>query len=140
MGMHPSVAAIMIGPGGSKLRELERETGRLFSFEGMEGVVDVAVGVEVAGASNQFLRMIELGPAEQAQIAQLSDDLQPSRDARDLGRGLQRRLAVNRQCLSELFQSRRVVADRDVFLRQQGQGIGEFEPALGVAGRRGSRR
>jgi predicted RNA-binding protein with TRAM domain len=37
VALHPNVAAIIIGPGGSKLRELEKETRKFFTLEGVEG-------------------------------------------------------------------------------------------------------
>jgi len=36
--VHPRVAAILIGGGGKPLRELESETGKLFHFQGTEGI------------------------------------------------------------------------------------------------------
>ena len=36
--VHPRVAAILIGGGGKPLRELEQETGKLFHFQGTEGI------------------------------------------------------------------------------------------------------
>ncbi len=36
--VHPRVAAILIGGGGKPLRELEVETGKLFHFQGSEGI------------------------------------------------------------------------------------------------------
>ena len=57
-GMHPSVAAIMIGPGGSKLRELERETGRLFSFEGMDGVDRDQLEIRAEGSRDEIERQM----------------------------------------------------------------------------------
>jgi ribonuclease G len=36
--VHPRVAAILIGGGGKPLRELEQETGKLFHFQGSEGI------------------------------------------------------------------------------------------------------
>ena len=36
--VHPRVAAILIGGGGKPLRELEVETGKLFHFQGTEGI------------------------------------------------------------------------------------------------------
>ncbi len=57
-GMHPSVAAIMIGPGGSKLRELERETGRLFSFEGMDGVDRDHLEIRAEGSRDEIERQL----------------------------------------------------------------------------------
>ena len=36
--VHPRVAAILIGGGGKPLRELEEETGKLFHFQGTEGI------------------------------------------------------------------------------------------------------
>ena len=36
--VHPRVAAILIGGGGKPLRELEHETGKLFHFQGSEGI------------------------------------------------------------------------------------------------------
>jgi ribonuclease G len=56
--MHPSVAAIMIGPGGSKLRELERETGRLFSFEGDEGVARDFLEIRAEGSRDEIERQL----------------------------------------------------------------------------------
>ena len=38
MQVHPRVAAILIGGGGKPLRELEEETGKLFHFQGTEGI------------------------------------------------------------------------------------------------------
>ncbi len=36
--VHPRVAAILIGGGGKPLRELEQETGKVFHFQGSEGI------------------------------------------------------------------------------------------------------
>ncbi len=36
--VHPRVAAILIGGGGKPLRELEHETGKVFHFQGSEGI------------------------------------------------------------------------------------------------------
>src|SRR5688572_1733748 len=36
--VHPRVAAILIGGGGKPLRELEEETGKIFHFQGTEGI------------------------------------------------------------------------------------------------------
>jgi len=36
--VHPRVAAILIGGGGKPLRELEQETGKIFHFQGSEGI------------------------------------------------------------------------------------------------------
>jgi ribonuclease G len=36
--VHPRVAAILIGGGGKPLRELEQETGKIFHFQGTEGI------------------------------------------------------------------------------------------------------
>jgi ribonuclease G len=36
--VHPRVAAILIGGGGKPLRELEAETGKLFHFQGTDGI------------------------------------------------------------------------------------------------------
>lgn len=36
--VHPKVAAMLIGQGGAKLRELEEETGKYFSFEGLDTI------------------------------------------------------------------------------------------------------
>jgi ribonuclease G len=36
--VHPRVAAILIGGGGKPLRELEQETGKVFHFQGTEGI------------------------------------------------------------------------------------------------------
>ena len=36
--VHPRVAAILIGGGGKPLRELEEETGKLFHFQGTDGI------------------------------------------------------------------------------------------------------
>ena len=38
MQVHPRVAAILIGGGGKPLRELEQETGKVFHFQGSEGI------------------------------------------------------------------------------------------------------
>ena len=38
MQVHPRVAAILIGGGGKPLRELEEETGKVFHFQGTEGI------------------------------------------------------------------------------------------------------
>ena len=38
MQVHPRVAAILIGGGGKPLRELEEETGKLFHFQGTDGI------------------------------------------------------------------------------------------------------
>ena len=38
MQVHPRVAAILIGGGGKPLRELEVETGKLFHFQGTDGI------------------------------------------------------------------------------------------------------
>ncbi len=36
--VHPKVAAMLIGQGGAKLKELEQETGKYFSFEGLDTI------------------------------------------------------------------------------------------------------
>ncbi|MBE0429184.1 MAG: Rne/Rng family ribonuclease [Thermoleophilia bacterium] len=36
--VHPKVAAMLIGQGGTKLREIEEETGKYFSFEGLDTI------------------------------------------------------------------------------------------------------
>jgi ribonuclease G len=36
--VHPRVAAILIGGGGKPLRELEEDTGKIFHFQGTEGI------------------------------------------------------------------------------------------------------
>lgn len=36
--VHPKVAAMLIGQGGAKLKELEEETGKYFSFEGLDTI------------------------------------------------------------------------------------------------------
>ncbi|MCL5883080.1 MAG: TRAM domain-containing protein, partial [Actinobacteria bacterium] len=36
--VHPKVAAMLIGQGGAKLKEIEVETGKYFSFEGLDTI------------------------------------------------------------------------------------------------------
>ena len=36
--VHPKVAAMLIGQGGAKLKEIEEETGKYFSFEGLDTI------------------------------------------------------------------------------------------------------
>ena len=73
VGLHPSVAAIMIGPGGSKLRELEKETGRYFTFEGVDDAPLDLFEIKAEGSREEIERAavpIAEGDELQVQIAE----------------------------------------------------------------------
>ena len=54
--VHPSVAAMLIGQGGAKLKELEQETGKYFSFEGLDTIPIDTFEVSAEGSREAIQR------------------------------------------------------------------------------------
>jgi ribonuclease G len=54
--VHPKVAAMLIGQGGAKLRELEEETGKYFSFEGLDSIPIDTFEVSAEGSREAIQR------------------------------------------------------------------------------------
>jgi len=54
--VHPKVAAMLIGQGGAKLRELEEETGKYFSFEGLDTIPIDTFNVSAEGSREAIQR------------------------------------------------------------------------------------
>lgn len=54
--VHPKVAAMLIGQGGAKLRELEEETGKYFSFEGLDTIPIDTFEVSAEGSREAIQR------------------------------------------------------------------------------------
>ena len=53
--LDPEIAALMVGPGGSRLAELERSTGKHFSLVGVDGVPIERCSVTREGAAAEIL-------------------------------------------------------------------------------------
>ena len=54
--VHPKVAAMLIGQGGAKLKEIEQETGRYFSFEGLDTIPIETFKVSAEGSREAIER------------------------------------------------------------------------------------
>lgn len=54
--VHPKVAAMLIGQGGAKLRELEEETGKYISFEGLDTIPIETFEVTAEGSREAIQR------------------------------------------------------------------------------------
>jgi ribonuclease G len=56
MEVHPKVAAMLIGQGGAKLKEIEQETGKYFSFEGLDTIPMDTFKVSAEGSREAIQR------------------------------------------------------------------------------------
>ncbi|MBX6377456.1 MAG: Rne/Rng family ribonuclease [Clostridia bacterium] len=68
---HPSVASLLIGPGGSNLRELERETGRCIFIRGSEQCHVEAMHLRHAGTREEVERLalpVRVGQVVEVQV------------------------------------------------------------------------
>lgn len=65
--VHPKVAAMLIGQGGTKLRELEEETGKYFSFEGLDTIPIDTFEVTAEG-SREAIQRASLPVAEGEEV------------------------------------------------------------------------
>lgn len=54
--VHPKVAAMLIGQGGAKLKEIEEETGKYFSFEGLDTIPIETFEVSAEGSREAIQR------------------------------------------------------------------------------------
>jgi ribonuclease G len=54
--VHPKVAAMLIGQGGAKLREIEEDTGKFFSFEGLDTIPIETFEVSAEGSREAIQR------------------------------------------------------------------------------------
>jgi ribonuclease G len=54
--VHPKVAAMLIGQGGAKLKEIEQDTGKYFSFEGLETIPIDTFEVSAEGSREEIQR------------------------------------------------------------------------------------
>ncbi len=54
--VHPKVAAMLIGQGGAKLREIEEDTGKYFSFEGLDTIPIDTFEVSAEGSREAIQR------------------------------------------------------------------------------------
>jgi ribonuclease G len=67
--VHPSVAALLIGPGGANLRELERETGRFIYVRGAESCHAEEMRVKAVGSRQEVEEQAR--PVREGQIMEL---------------------------------------------------------------------
>ena len=68
--LHPRIAALMVGPGGSRLAELESSTERHFSLVGAEGVPIERCAVVREGAAEEILaEAIPVRVGEELEVA-----------------------------------------------------------------------
>jgi ribonuclease G len=71
--LDPEIAALMVGPGGSRLAELERSTGKHFSLVGVENVPIERCSVTREGAAVEILAEaipVQLGQELELEIAE----------------------------------------------------------------------
>ncbi len=61
--VHPKVAAMLIGQGGAKLKEIEQETGKYFSFEGLD-TIPIDTFQTTAEGSREAIQRASLPVAE----------------------------------------------------------------------------
>lgn len=54
LGIHPSVASLVIGPGGAHLEELEKQTGKMLFIKGQEDVSSSEVKLLAAGSVEEI--------------------------------------------------------------------------------------
>ena len=80
--MHPSAAALLIGPGGGNLKELERETGKTIFVRGMESCHLEKMEMVMVGSRSEVAAVAL--PVKEGQILEL-DVLEPHVTNRDNG-------------------------------------------------------